>query len=61
MKKSEMYGAAQVAVLNCPLLGCKQKLEIIRRLQKDEEVALFMEEEKEKEEKGKGEETDESA
>jgi RNA-binding protein YlmH len=48
MKKSEIYRAAQAAVIRSDFL-CGIKLEILRELIDKEDVALFVEEREEKE------------
>ena len=44
MKKSEMYREAQRAVVNMLNIPADDKLEILRQLAKDEELAIFVEE-----------------
>ena len=44
MKKSEMYREAQKAVINNLRIPAEDKLEIVRQLQHDEELAIFVEE-----------------
>ena len=44
MKKSEIYYLAQIAVVNSPCIAPESKLEILRTLFADEELALFSEE-----------------
>lgn len=48
MKQSEMYRLAQGAVVKSEGIDVFRKLEILRRLMKDEDVALFVEAEEEK-------------
>ena len=44
MKKSELYQLAQVAVVNAPCITPETKLEIVRVLIADENLARFSEE-----------------
>ena len=50
MKKSEIYKVAQVAVLRDQSLSAITRLEVLRVLTKEEDLALFVEKEKEKKE-----------
>ena len=50
MKKSEAYNMAQIAVLLSPCIAPESKLEVLRVLMSDEDVAIFSEKRKEKEE-----------
>jgi hypothetical protein len=43
MKKSEAYNLAQTAVLLSPCIAPERKLEVLRVLMSDEDVALFTE------------------
>ena len=43
MKKSEAYNLAQIAVLLSPCLAPENKLEVLRVLMSDEDVALYTE------------------
>lgn len=49
MEKSEIYKAAQVAVLRDSAMGVITKLEILRELMAKEDVEKFCEKKKEKE------------
>lgn len=49
MKKSEIYRLAQGAVINYQSIDTAMKLEILRELMRQEDVALFCEEKEEKE------------
>lgn len=49
MKKSESFKFAQVAVIEHQLMPTHTKLEVLRLLMKEEDMALFMEKGKEKE------------
>ena len=44
MKKSDIYHIAQIAVVNSPCISPESKLEILRNLIADEDLALFSEE-----------------
>lgn len=48
MKKSEMYRLAQFAVLNSLSIEAEKKLEILRVLMDDENLAKYSERQKEK-------------
>ncbi len=48
MKKSEIYNLAQLAVMTNPAIHSAQKLEVLRVLMADEDMAKYIEEEKEK-------------
>ena len=50
MKKSELYRSAQIAVINSRVLTPEIKIEVLRILFEDEDVALFWEREQEKKE-----------
>lgn len=43
MKKSEAYQIAQIAVVNSPMISPEGKVEIIKYLIEDEELAVFCE------------------
>lgn len=43
MKKSEIYHLAQITVVNAPLISPERKLEMLRILMNDEDVALYSE------------------
>lgn len=51
MKKSEMFRKAQLAVVNSLTLTGEEKLEILSVLKSEENLAIFIEGEKEKREK----------
>lgn len=51
MKKSEMYKHAQVAILSCYQLRESEKLDILRLLMDNEDIALYCEKQEEKEAK----------
>lgn len=48
MKKSEMYKYAQCAVVDVPNLTTLTKLEILRVLMEQEDLALFVEDQEKK-------------
>jgi hypothetical protein len=48
MKKSEIYHLAQIAVINSPSISPERKIEVMRVLLEDEQLALFCEEQEEK-------------
>jgi hypothetical protein len=48
MKKSEAYHLAQIAVINSPSIAPERKIEIMRVLLDDENLALFVEEQEAK-------------
>ena len=50
MKKSELFKAAQVAVLAADFVTNKEKLEIIKLLMSEESVAVYCEEHRAKKE-----------
>lgn len=47
MNKSEIYRIAQYAVLNCSSIGNKDKIDILRELIAQEDLALFVEKQEE--------------
>ena len=47
MKKSEVYNLAQQAVIEWKVIGSVRKMEILRVLMKDEDLALWSETQKE--------------
>lgn len=49
MLESKLYHLAQVAVLNCGTMPTETKIEILRELIRQEELALFVEKQKEQE------------
>lgn len=49
MLESKLYYLAQVAVLNCGTMPTDTKIEILRKLINQEDLALFVEKQKEKE------------
>ena len=49
MKKSELYHLAQIAVVLSPCLAPENKLEVLRTLFDDEDLAKFVEEREAKE------------
>ena len=49
MKKSEIYHLAQITVVNAPCIAPERKLEVLRVLMENEEVAKFVEEREAKE------------
>lgn len=55
MKKSEMYKYAQCAVVDVPNLTTLTKLEILRVLMEQEDVALYVEEQEAKKQKAEKE------
>lgn len=48
MKKSEIYHLAQIATVLSPAISPERKLEIIRVLMDDEDVAKYVEEKEER-------------
>lgn len=48
MKKSEMYRLAQCCIVNSLSLSAEKKLEILRVLMEDEDLALYCEEQETK-------------
>lgn len=48
MKKSEMYYLAQITIINAPCVAPERKLEILRVLMHDEDVAKYCEEREDK-------------
>jgi hypothetical protein len=48
MKRSEVYHMAQIAVVNSPCISPENKLEVLKVLMGDEDVAIYMEEQAEK-------------
>ena len=54
MKKSTAYNLAQIAVVLSPNISPENKLDILRVLMDDENVALFTEESEAKKAGGKG-------
>lgn len=48
MKKSEMYRLAQCGIVNSIMLSAEKKLEILRVLMEDEDLALYCEEQEAK-------------
>ena len=49
MKKSEIYHLAQIAVINSPSISPESKIEVMRILLEDENLALFVEDREAKE------------
>ena len=49
MKKSELYHLAQIAVLTSPCIAPENKLEVLKTLMGEEDLAKFIEEQKAKE------------
>ena len=49
MKKSEIFYLAQIAVINAPCIAPERKLETLRVLMENEDVAKFVEEREAKE------------
>lgn len=49
MKKSTIYGLAQIAVIDSKILTSLDKLAILRVLMEDEDLAEYVEEQAEKE------------
>ena len=49
MKKSEIYHLAQITVINSPCIAPERKLETLRVLMEDEDVAKFVEKREAKE------------
>lgn len=47
MKKSTAYSLTQIAVVNSPCISPENKIEILKILIEDEELALFIERQKE--------------
>ena len=43
MKRSKIYSLAQIAVLKTEIVGCYEKLEILRELMKMEDLAAYTE------------------
>lgn len=50
MKKSEMYKYAQCAVVACVSINTPKKLEVLRELMAQEDLALFVESQEETDE-----------
>lgn len=48
MKKSELYYMAQIAVINAACIAPERKLQILRVLMENEDVAIFCEKQEEK-------------
>ena len=48
MKKSEIYHLAQITVINTPCIAPERKLEILRVLMEDENLAIYCEKQEEK-------------
>ena len=53
MKKSEIYHLAQITVINSPCIAPERKLEAIRVLMENEDVAKFVEKREAKEREAK--------
>lgn len=53
MKKSEIYHLAQITVINSPCIAPERKLETLRVLIENEDVAKFVEEREAKEREAK--------
>lgn len=49
MKKSELYHLAQIAVINAPCIAPETKIEVLKILIAEENLALYVEEKEEKE------------
>ena len=49
MKKSTIYGLAQIAVIDSKILTSLDKIQILRVLMEEEDLAAFVEEQAEKE------------
>ena len=49
MKKSEIFHLAQITVVNAPCIAPERKLEVLRVLMENEDVAKFVEEREAKE------------
>ena len=49
MKKSEIYHLAQITIINSPCIAPERKLETLRVLMENEDVAKFVEEREAKE------------
>lgn len=48
MKKSEIYHLTQITIINSPCIAPERKLEVLRVLMENEDVALFCEKQEEK-------------
>ena len=48
MKKSEIYHLTQITVINAPCIAPERKLEILRVLMEDENLAIYCEKQEEK-------------
>lgn len=53
MKKSEIYHLTQITVINSPCIAPERKLETLRVLMEDEDVAKFVENREAKEREAK--------
>lgn len=48
MKKSEIYHLVQIAVVNAPCIAPERKLDALRVLMENEDLAIFCEKQEEK-------------